>query len=143
MAIGTDPPGSTTVPGRRATRQRAAVAAVLDSVGEFRSAQELHALLRHGGENVGLTTVYRTLTALAQVGAVDTILREDGEALYRRCDETAHHHHLVCRDCGRTVEVDGPVVEAWARTTATAHGYTDVSHTLEIFGRCSECSAGR
>ena len=94
MAIGTDPPGSTTVPGRRATRQRAAVAAVLDSVGEFRSAQELHALLRHGGENVGLTTVYRTLTALAQAGAVDTILREDGEALYRRCDETAHHHHL-------------------------------------------------
>lgn len=129
------------VPGQRATRQRAAVAALLDTVEGFRSAQELHTLLRARGDHVGLTTVYRTLTALAEAGEVDSILREDGEAVYRRCEEAEHHHHLVCRSCGRTVEVDGPEVERWARTVAKANGYTDVSHTLEIFGRCADCTA--
>lgn len=128
------------VPGRRATRQRAAVDEVLSQVDEFRSAQELHGLLRARGEHVGLTTVYRTLATMAGAGQVDTILREDGEAVYRRCDDTAHHHHLVCRECGHTVEVDGPEVERWAHSTAAANGYTDVSHTLEIFGRCPACS---
>ena len=125
------------VPGLRSTRQRAAVAATLGATEGFRSAQELHALLRERGDNVGLTTVYRTLAALAEAGEIDSILREDGEAVYRRCEELAHHHHLVCRECGRTVEVEGPVVETWARKVAAANGYTDVSHTLEIFGRCA------
>lgn len=125
---------------QRSTRQRAAVNAVLDSVDEFRSAQELHALLRTAGDRVGLTTVYRTLTGLAQAGQVDMILREDGEAMYRRCDDSAHHHHLVCRRCGRTVEVDGPAVESWARKVAAEHEYTELSHTLEIFGLCPACS---
>jgi len=62
---------------------------------------------------------------------------EDGEALYRRCSAT-HHHHLVCRSCGRTVEVDGPAVERWADRVAAEHGYADVSHTLEIFGTCRD-----
>jgi Fur family ferric uptake transcriptional regulator len=130
---------------RRATRQRAAVDAVLDTVDEFRSAQELHALLREDGDPVGLTTVYRTLATLAEEGHVDSILREDGEAAYRRCRDEAHHHHLVCRDCGRTVEVDGPAVERWAHRVAEQNGFSEVSHTVEIFGRCAACtgSSGR
>jgi len=127
-----------TKPPMRSTRQRAAVAAVLDDVEEFRSAQDLHAALKARGESVGLTTVYRTLAALADAGEVDVLLRDDGEALYRRCS-SGHHHHLVCRSCGRTVEVEGPTVERWAAKVAAEHGYTDVSHTLEIFGLCSTC----
>ena len=63
-----------------------------------------------------------------------------GEHLYRRCSE-GHHHHLVCRVCGRTVEVAGPAVESWADRVAAQHGYADVSHTLEIFGTCPTCAA--
>lgn len=128
------------VPGQRATRQRAAVATLLDSVEGFRSAQELHTLLRQRGDHVGLTTVYRTLTALAEAGEVDSILREDGEAVYRRCRDETHHHHLVCRDCGHTVEVDGPAVERWAHRIAEQSGFSAVSHTVEIFGRCAACT---
>jgi len=128
--------------GVRSTRQRAAVIAALDEIDDFRSSQELHDYLRHKGENVGLTTVYRTLTALAAADEVDTIVREDGESVYRRCSGT-HHHHLVCRDCGRTVEIVGPAVEKWARAMADEHGFTHVSHTLELFGVCPECSTGR
>jgi Fur family ferric uptake transcriptional regulator len=124
--------------GARPTRQRRAVATALQSVEDFRSAQDIHELLRRGGENVGLSTVYRTLQALADGGEVDMLRTEDGEAVYRRCSAT-HHHHLVCRTCGRTVEVEGPTVEKWADAVAGQHGFTDVSHTLEIFGTCPDC----
>ena len=124
--------------GTRSTRQRAAVSSVLDQHDEFRTAQEIHAALRHAGEAVGLTTVYRTLQALADSEEVDVLRNADGENAYRRCSK-GHHHHLVCRECGRTVEVEGPAVERWADKVAAEHGYTDVSHTLEIFGTCSAC----
>lgn len=124
---------------RRQTRQRAAVTAALESREEFRSAQELHDELRHAGESVGLTTVYRTLQSLVDDGLVDVIVRSDGEAVYRLCS-SHHHHHLVCRSCRATVEVEAPTVEAWAADVARQHAYSDVSHTVEIFGRCPDCS---
>ncbi len=123
----------------RNTRQRAEVLALLAENDEFRSAQQLHAQLRARGAAVGLTTVYRTLQVLADAGAVDQMRLPAGEQLYRRCAASEHHHHLVCRSCGRTVEVAGPAVESWAATLAAQHGFTDVAHTLEIFGTCAEC----
>lgn len=125
--------------GVRSTRQRAAVLAALDALTEFKSAQEIHDLLRAQGDSVGLTTVYRTLQAMTHSGDVDVIIREDGESVYRKCSDT-HHHHLVCRHCGKTVEVAGPAVEKWADHIAQEYGFTDVSHTLEIFGLCANCS---
>jgi Fur family ferric uptake transcriptional regulator len=130
------------LPGVRTTRQRIAVAELLERVDGFRSAQDLHDLLRHDGASVGLTTVYRHLQALAESGQVDVLRTGDGEAVYRRCPTETHHHHLVCRDCGRSVEVEGPEVEAWATAVARTHGFTDVTHTVEVFGRCSACAAG-
>lgn len=126
--------------GQRMTRQRSAVAAALADVDGFASAQELYDVLRARDENVGLTTVYRTLHAMAAAGEADTIARGDGEAVYRRCSPT-HHHHLVCRECGATVEIAGPTVERWADVVAREHGYEDVSHTIEILGRCPRCAA--
>jgi Fur family ferric uptake transcriptional regulator len=124
----------------RSTKQRAAIAALLDNLEEFRSAQDLHDELRRRGEGIGLTTVYRTLQSMAAAGQVDSLRTDTGESLYRRCSEQHHHHHLVCRQCGATVEVAGSEVEAWATETAAAHGFTDVSHTIEIFGVCGKCS---
>ena len=122
----------------RPTRQRLAVVEAMASFDDFRSAQEIHDLLGRRGETVGLATVYRTLQRLAEAGDVDMLRTEDGEAIYRRCSDS-HHHHLVCRDCGRTVEVEGPAVERWTRSIAAEHGYAEVSHTLEIFGTCPDC----
>lgn len=126
------------VPAVRSTRQKAAITAALTEVDSFMTAQELHELLRRRGERVGLATVYRCLQNLAEAGKVDMLRTPAGEVAYRRCSQ-GHHHHLVCRACGRTVEVDGPGVERWADLLAAEHGFTDVSHTLEIFGRCSSC----
>lgn len=121
------------------TRQRDAVVNLLGQVEEFRSAQELHGMLRQRGERVGLTTVYRALQAMVDAGEIDVLRPEGGETVYRRCDKGSHHHHLVCRDCGRTVEVEGPAVERWADQMGRRHGFTDVSHTLEVFGVCAGC----
>jgi Fur family ferric uptake transcriptional regulator len=126
--------------GSRNTRQRGAVSALLAEAEGFHSAQDLHAMLRSRGDAVGLTTVYRTLVSMAEAGEIDVMQTPGGENLYRRCSG-GHHHHLVCRSCGRTVEVLGPAVEAWADKVAAQHGYRDVSHTLEIFGTCPACAA--
>lgn len=125
--------------GVRSTKQRTAVTAALTELNDFRTTQEIHEYLKERGDSVGLTTVYRTLQALSEAGDLDVILREDGESMYRMCSET-HHHHLVCRHCGFTVEVEGPTVERWAEAVSRDHGFSDVSHTLEIFGLCVTCS---
>jgi Fur family ferric uptake transcriptional regulator len=116
----------------------------LATAGGFRSAQDVYAVLRADGDSVGLSTVYRHLQALVADGVVDVIHTPDGETTYRFCgdpDQGRHHHHLVCRECGRTAEIEGRAVERWAATVAAENGYTEVDHTVELFGRCAACSA--
>lgn len=136
MTAASSPTGTET---RRQTWQRAALAAALEDTAGFISAQELHGLLADSGAKVGLATVYRNLQAMATDGEIDVLRTADGESVYRACS-SGHHHHLVCRECGRTVEVDGPAVERWAAAMSSEHGFTDVTHTVEIFGRCGPCS---
>jgi len=129
-----------TAPRLRATKQRAAVSNLLDRLDDFRSAQEIHEELRRRGEGIGLTTVYRTLQTMADGGEVDVLRSAGGEAVYRRCESDEHHHHLVCRRCGAAEEIDAPMVESWASEVAEKHGFTEISHTVEIFGVCRSCA---
>jgi Fur family ferric uptake transcriptional regulator len=134
-----------TLPGRvRQTKQAAAIEGLLREADGFRTAQEIHDQLLHRGDRVGLTTVYRHLNLLAENDLADVVHRADGETQFRLCgvaaEDTDHHHHLVCRACGRSVEVEGPEVEAWAERVAAEAGYTEISHTVELFGLCSEHS---
>ncbi|GAA3822097.1 transcriptional repressor [Cellulomonas soli] len=125
----------------RQTKQRTEILDLLGTLDEFRSAQQLHELLRARGSGVGLATVYRAVQLLVETGEVDVLRSEDGEAVYRRCERRSHHHHLVCRRCGRTVEIDAPVAEGWATQVAAAHGFDDVDHTIELVGTCAACRA--
>lgn len=126
---------------RRPTRQQEAVAQALGRTGDFRSAQDLHADLRNQGDTVGLATVYRTLSTLVESGDVDVLRTDDGEARYRQCS-TTHHHHLTCRHCGKAVEIDGPAVESWAAGIARQHDFVDVDHVVEVIGTCRDCHTG-
>lgn len=128
---------------QRLTRQRTAIEALLADVDGFHTAQQLHEMLAARGGRTGLATVYRTLQSLAQAGEVDVLRATSGEVVYRRCEQRSHHHHLVCRSCGRTVEVQGPSVETWATAVGAEHGFADIEHTLELFGVCTACSTGR
>jgi Fur family ferric uptake transcriptional regulator len=121
------------------SRQRTAVRDELSRDAAFRSAQEIHASLREVGHRIGLTTVYRALQSLAEADEVDVLRKDDGEATYRACS-AGHHHHLVCRSCGATVEVEGRAVETWAERVAREHGFVDVEHTVEVGGTCARCA---
>ena len=125
---------------RRMTRQRAAIGALLDEVNEFRSAQQLHELLRARGDQTGIATVYRALQQLAEDREVDVLRTDDGESLFRRCERRTHHHHLVCRSCGRTVEIEGPNLESYAVTLGAEHAFSEIEHTFELRGTCAQCA---
>ena len=126
---------------QRNTWQRDRVRAALADSQGFVSAQELHAMLRADHTGIGLATVYRALSTLAASGEADQLQSPDGEAIYRACTSTGHHHHLICRGCGLTVEIQADDVEAWARRTAATHGFTHAQHIVDIFGLCPDCSA--
>lgn len=131
---------TSTRPATRHTWQRAAIRDLLEGGEEFRTAQQLHDQLRDVGAKVGLATVYRALQTMAEAGEVDLLRRPDGEAAYRRCS-SGHHHHLVCRSCGFSIEIAAREVEEWAARVAQTEGFTQVMHELEIFGLCGACSA--
>jgi len=126
--------------GTRDTRQRRAVLEVLNGEDGFRSAQAIHATLREAGVKIGLATVYRSLNSLSDAGSVDVLRDGAGEQLFRRCGGGSHHHHLVCRACGTTVEVESDSVESWAARVGREHGFSEVQHTIEVFGTCAACA---
>ena len=124
---------------KRNTWQREAVREALGESEGFVSAQALHNALREGGSSIGLATVYRALADLAVEGEADS-LHQEGESLYRACTPGTHHHHLICRNCGLTVEIEADEVEEWARAVAAKHGFTQPNHIVDVFGLCAECS---
>lgn len=128
---------------QRNTWQRERVRAALTDATRFVSAQDLHATLRDENTGIGLATVYRALATLAASGEADQLQSPDGEAIYRACSSEGHHHHLICRSCGLTVEIQATDVEEWAHRTAAAHGFTSAEHVVDIFGLCAACAAAR
>ena len=124
----------------RRTRQRAALESMLEQTAGFHTAQRLHQMLHERGEAISRSTVYRVLHSMAHEGEVDVLRSQDNESRYRRCQHQEHHHHLVCRECGHAVEVTESVVERWASRTARKHGFTSVTHTVELLGICADCA---
>ena len=128
---------------QRNTWQRERVREALADARGFVSAQSLYATLREENTGIGLATVYRALAGLASAGAADTLQSPEGEALYRACTTQGHHHHLICRSCGLTVEIEAGEVEQWAHRTAGLHGFQDAQHVVDIFGLCTPCANKR
>ncbi len=124
--------------GSRRTEQRRALIDFLATADRYLSAREIHAELARQGRPVSLATTYRTVALLARAGVLDVLPRDDGEASYIVGSER-HHHHLVCRRCGRSEEITNPAVEQWADDEATRRGYSAVTHALTVFGICPAC----
>jgi Fur family ferric uptake transcriptional regulator len=123
---------------KRNTWQKSAVKHALSEAIGFVSAQQLHMVLKNHGSSIGLATVYRALNDLVGSGEADSLQSSEGEILYRACGE-GHHHHLICRSCGKTVEIEANKVESWADQVAKSHGFASPSHTIDIFGTCGPC----
>jgi Fur family transcriptional regulator, ferric uptake regulator len=124
---------------KRNTWQREAVREALGTSEGFVSAQALHSSLHATGSPIGLATVYRALADLASEGEADS-LQQDGESIYRACTPGSHHHHLICRNCGLTVEIEADEVEDWAQRVAAQNGFTQPNHIVDVFGLCAACT---
>ncbi|QWW20711.1 transcriptional repressor [Schaalia sp. 19OD2882] len=125
---------------QRMTKQRQAVLDELERVRDFRSAQQVYEDLVGQGQRVGLATVYRNLQTLAEDGRLDVLRSAEGESLYRSCGNSDHHHHLVCRNCGHAEEISLDQFEPWVSTVAAEHHFTEVEHSIELFGLCRPCT---
>lgn len=130
--------GSRGIYGECMSKSTSRVISTLKRAGGFASAQELHQLMVGEGNRISLTTIYRTLQNLLDEKIVDLLRRDGGEAIYRLCGNE-HHHHLVCKNCGKTVEISDNAIEKWASDVSGEHGFRDVGHSAELFGICSEC----
>jgi Fur family ferric uptake transcriptional regulator len=106
----------------------------------FTSAMEIHHMLVSRGKNLGLITVYRSLHALVDAGQVDVLLGPDGQHRYRRCSPTAHHH-LLCRECHRAVEVHDSPPGQLSNGRVGDIGFADDSIRITLVGLCADCSA--
>lgn len=127
-------------PRPRNTWQKRAIDEVLDSSPDFLSAQQVHHSVAESGRTVSLATVYRVLQSQVEDGVVDILALDDGQTLFRKCESTGHHHHLVCRNCRATEEIAAPKIEQWADHVGQDFGYTQIDHTLEIYGICPQCA---
>ena len=122
----------------RRSVQRDAVLAALRASSVFLSAQTLFERVQTRETPVALATVYRHLNAFVDAGIADTIWRS-GHQLFRACNLTDVHHHLVCDSCGSNTDIHPPL--GWLESATRAEGYTVEHVVLEVFGRCAGCTA--
>ena len=123
---------------KRNTWQKDAVRDALRAAEGFVSARQLHAQLQSAGSPIRLATVYRNLSQLVEAGDADSLQSPDGENLFRGCS-SGHHHHLICRECGKTLELSASEVETWANRVGAEHGFADIDHVVDLFGVCGSC----
>ena len=124
---------------RRVTGPRQAILDVLRRHANPLTNKEIHAAL--GTADYNLATVYRTVRAIEQLALVTRADFGDGVARYELVTdgEAHHHHHLVCTACSTVVEVEDCFPSELEQELARRHGFRDVTHRLEFFGRCPRC----
>lgn len=121
------------------TRPRGWIASILAREPRFLSAAQIHQRLEGSGARVSLSTVYRTLDHLQAKGDVTARPDAQGEATYMLCEPARHHHHAICRSCGRVEDVDCAAMEQFADSLRALHGFQLDGHAMEFFGKCCAC----
>ena len=122
----------------RTTAQRRAVAAAASSFGRAFTADDLASRVRRDAPGVSTATVYRSIAAMTLSGFLTRVGARDDAALYTRCGETGHHHHVVCTRCGAIAHTPCTVGEA-AAAVAPA-GFVVTSHEVRLYGLCAACA---
>jgi Fur family ferric uptake transcriptional regulator len=127
--------------GHRRGGARAAVVALLGRQNCCLSAQEIHDELRKARRPVGIASVYRALETLTDLRLVKRVDAGDGIARYERAAADGdHHHHLVCRDCGKVEAFSDSRLERAIDRVAEGLGYSVEEHEVVLVGACADCS---
>ena len=121
------------------TKPREQITAILRSERRYLSAAEIYARLSRSEAKVALSTVYRTLDHLLAKGEIAVRTDAAGEATYVLCGGEEHHHHAICRICGRIEDVDCNALEQFTRALRAHNGFELEDHAMEFFGTCAAC----
>lgn len=124
---------------RVTTPRRAVIAALLNAPEHHVTADDLARAAQKEHPDVHLSTIYRTLDALEQLGVVDHVHLGHGRAVYHLADE--RHQHLVCEACGDVVEVPDELFASLARRLWADYGFRIRPDHFAVVGRCAACSA--
>lgn len=124
---------------RETAPRRALGALIAKRRGHFTAAELLEDAKKRD-VRVGRATVFRTLDLLAARGSLERIDLPTGEHAYVACAPEEHHHHVLCRNCGKSVEVEDAGFESVVGEIARRSGYSIESHRLELFGLCPDCA---
>lgn len=125
------------------TPQRKAVLQLfLDRRGEHLSAEDVYDVLRGEKSDIGIATIYRSLELLAELGLLQRINFDDDRTRYEMNDPTEgghQHHHLVCKKCGKIIEVSDDLLEPLEKEITKKTGFKIVDHQVKFIGYCKEC----
>ncbi len=125
--------------GYRVTPQRQLVLEAVTKL-EHATPEEIYAEVKQTAVGVNVSTVYRTLELLEQIGLVTHTHLGHGAHRYHLAAD-AQHIHLVCRGCGAITQLEPAAVGSLVRSLDKDYGFeTDVGH-LTVFGRCAQCRA--
>src|SRR3954447_8247465 len=127
----------------RETGPRRAVAELIAARNGHFTANDLLNDARERDLKIGRATVFRTLDLLADQGALERLDLPSGEHAYVACAPQDHHHHVVCRSCGASVEVSDSGLQAVVRHIGAQSGFRIDSHRLELYGLCPNCQASQ
>jgi len=119
------------------TRSQERILALLKSLKQAISAQDIYVKLREGKDSMGLATVYRSLETLKLEGVVQVRTVANGESLYSTAKEDKHH--LTCLQCGASIPIHECPVHELENQLHQSHQFKIFYHTLEFFGLCQAC----
>ena len=125
--------------GLKHTGQRDTILRTFLETHEHLSTEELHQLVKRRDARIGFTTVYRTLKLLAECGLASEVAFNDGVTRYEHQYNRRIHHHMVCTECGSSVEFFSPEIEKVEREIGRKHRYLTTSHTFQVYGLCGDC----
>jgi Fur family ferric uptake transcriptional regulator len=127
--------------GLRSTDQRRLIVETFFRAPNHVSIEELLATVRLEDPKVGYATVYRTLKLLAECGVAYERRFGDGLTRYELADDTSHHDHLICVECGNITEFEEPQIEVIQEEIAARYGFILRNHKHEMYGVCPDCQA--
>lgn len=125
--------------GLKHTGQRDTILRSFLQTREHLSTEELHRLVKKKDPRIGFTTVYRTLKLLAECGLASEVAFLDGVTRYEYQFNRRSHHHMVCTECGGSVEFFSPEVSRLEQEIGRKHRYLTTRHTFQIYGVCEQC----
>ncbi len=125
--------------GLKQTAQRGVILRAFLDTRDHLSTDELYRLVKKKDDTVGFTTVYRTLKLLAECGLASEVAFNDGITRYEAVYNRRNHHHMVCTECGSSVEFFSPEIERLEQEIGRANHYTTTRHTFQIYGVCEAC----